>query len=72
MWVRFVGADDAGVIERLAGVLKSIPMVNAFCEALWPHGDVKVTGGASLLKRLTGVEDESSAKRWLELLNRRV
>lgn len=66
---RFVRDDAEGAASALSDALKKMPLVTAFCEPLWPAGEVPVAGAMSLLRRVSGSTDPHSAQRWLELMN---
>jgi hypothetical protein len=67
---RFVLEDADGMAKALASVLKRQPSVNAFCEKLWGKGEIPVQGAINLLAQIHHSEDEKSARRWLDLMNR--
>jgi len=66
---KHVLSDESAASEALGQVLREQQVVTAFCEPLWARGEVPVGGAVSLLKRLTGGDDDTSAKRWLEMMN---
>jgi hypothetical protein len=66
---RFVLNDGATADRIIGDLLKELPEVSAFCEALWGRGPVPISGAVSLLKRLTH-GSEMECKRMLELMNR--
>lgn len=65
----FVLGDKGAAGEALGRVLQRNEIVTAFCEPLWARGEVPVGGAVSLIKRITGDDDEASAKRWIEMMN---
>lgn len=67
--VRFVTDDAEGVRDALSEALRTQPTATAFCATLRTPGTVTVSGAVNLLKRLRA-GDETTARRWLDLLNR--
>ena len=67
---RHVRNDGDAASAVLFEIVTRNAVASAFCGLLWGVGDVPVHGAVSLLKRLTKVADDSSAKRWLELMNK--
>jgi hypothetical protein len=65
----FVLMDADQEAATIAELLKGMPEVNGFCEALWAVGEVQVDGAVNLIRRLTRA-DPIEAKRLLELMNR--
>lgn len=66
----YVFHDKDEAAEALAAILKNEPTVNAFCEKLWGRGDIPVMGAVNLLEQIHHHNDDSAARRWLELMNR--
>lgn len=69
-FARFVLEDEVATAQVLSSVLKAQPSVNAFCERLWGKGEIAVVGAKNLIKQIHHDTDETSASRWLELLNK--
>ena len=65
-----VKQDDKAGAEALGEILKGSAVVTAFCGTLWGSGDAPIAGAVSLLKRLTGAESDTEARRWLRAMNR--
>lgn len=66
---RFVASSRDDERDALAEVLRMQPIPTGFCSTLWSADRVEVQGAVSLLIRLKA-GDATSAKRWLELMNR--
>jgi hypothetical protein len=66
---RWVREDEAATKETLAQILRELLVVNTFC-GLAGSDRLPIAGAIRLLKRITKSDDESSARRWLELMNR--
>jgi len=66
---RFVLMDSDQEAATIAELLKGLPEVNGFCEALWAIGEIQVDGAVNLIRRLTPA-DPIEAKRLLELMSR--
>jgi hypothetical protein len=67
---RFVYHDEPEAADALAAALKNQPAVNAFCEKLWGRAEVRVDGAVNLLQQLHHHNDDTLARRWLELMNK--
>jgi hypothetical protein len=68
-FARFVTEDKAALTEVLSEMLRGQAVATAFCGALWGTGQATVAGAVKLLLRLQ-VAEETSARRWLDLMNR--
>lgn len=66
---RFVLDDREGAAKALGDTLARNPVVNTFCESLWATKEIPVGGAVGFLRRITKVESEAAAKRWLALMN---
>jgi hypothetical protein len=66
----FVLHDEDAAAKALAAALKAQPTVNAFCEKLWGKGEIPVAGAVNLLKQIHHDTNDTSPKRWLEVMNR--
>lgn len=66
---RFVLHDREAGDDALRRALEHSEVASAFCGALWGHRKVPVAGAVTLLKRIAGSSDDTSARRWLELMN---
>jgi hypothetical protein len=65
----YVTQDREAAAEALAEVLKRQPVVQGLLDALWPTETAQVSGAVNMLKRLTQHQNETDARRWLNVLN---
>lgn len=66
---RFVHQDEAATREVLMEVLRRLPVVTAFCAAMWGRGPRPVAGALRLIRQITKSSQDVANRRWLALMN---